>query len=66
MQAMPQTTEIVKVVIGEVGERVETESVSGNVVVEVVSDDGSLVKGDESVPRFGSKSEVENIGKREQ
>lgn len=55
-----------EVIIFGVGNGVQTKSVCRNMVVEMVAHYGSFVKGDESMPGFGSESEVQDVGKWKQ
>ena len=57
---MPQATEIVEVEL-IIPERIETESISRDMVVEVVPDDRSFVYRDKRMPRFRGESKVEDI-----
>jgi hypothetical protein len=61
---MPQATKVMKSHLLGSRDGIEAESVCRNMVIQVVADDGVLVKGDEGVPGFRSHSEIEDVGKR--
>lgn len=64
MESVPKTAEVMEVRFRGVGRRVESKGVGRYVALEVIPDDGSFVQRDESVPRAGGESKVQDVGKR--
>jgi hypothetical protein len=53
---------MLKVDLARICDGVEAGGVNGNMTFEMISSDSVFIESDESVPRFGGKSEIKNVG----
>lgn len=53
---------MLEVDLARVCDGVEAGGVNGNMMFEMISSDSIFVESDKSMPRFGGKSEVQDVG----